>query len=481
MRHVFLSVALFASTVLGISCDQEEASGLPGYAYCVKRWTQTIHIDNRVDVIFIIDNSGSMAGKQAQLIGAVSRFVDDIKNRFGNENFHIAVLTTGIKSDECPDCSGAVVDSCINETGESGKYQDRIGNITWSGDEPIFDHTSDVACRVVTSDRIDCLYDEVEERGTALVGVSGCRYRRGLAAMKRALQPLLNGAYNAGFYRQDIPLAVVLISDGEDCGEPGDVAEGIPGVDERICSYAAKGVGPDGGGFHPQDPDSKPYRLTPVEDYYNFLMDLKDNRTGMVKFAAIVGVTDVEDPLGTTIDYESTDPSAAVLPACTVPGCTGENCEALPATRAIQLAQMFGIGNNGYVDTICKEDFSNSMVQLGNFVCCPNSLKLSEKPLDPELIGILINEEPLPLYSCSIPDRFEECSGPGDTTCSEGSCVPTWDYCVPGYPSPRCDHLDFTNAPGGIIVFADHFNICDPEGEHPIYRRIDLVYATDCD
>jgi hypothetical protein len=478
MRHVFF---LLAAAVLGVACDQGTAPDLPGYAYCFRRWTQTIHIDNQVDVLFVIDNSGSMAGKQAQLIDTVDRFVDDIRYRYGYSDIHMAVLTTGIKSDECPDCDGVVVDSCINETGESGRYQDRLGHITWSGDEPIFDYTSDVECRVVPAYLLDCIYDETQERGTALVGVSGCPYRRGLAAMRRALQPLLNGSYNAGFYRQDIPLAVVLISDGEDCGEVGDVAEGIPGVGENICSYAAKGVGPDGGGFHPDDPDSKPYQLTPVEEYYDFLMELKDNRVGMVKFAAIVGIADVKNPQATTIEYQNSDPNAAVMPACTVPNCTGENCDAMPATRAIQLAQMFGIGHNGFVDTICQEDLPYSWFELGNFVVCPRSFNLKERPLDPALIAILVDEEPLPLYSCSIPDRFEVCSGPDDITCSEGSCVPTWNYCVPGDPSRECEYLDYTNAPGGAVVFADHYDVCNPEGEHPIQRRIDLVYATNCE
>lgn len=480
MRYAFFSVALFASIVLSLSCDQEDSSDISVFTYCMKRWSTYIHIDNRIDILFIIDNSRTVAGKQAQIVSAIEYFALVVGDKFGSGHFHVAVITTGMESDACPHCDSNIVDSCLNETGESGRFQDRLGHITWSGGEPVFDFIRDTDCRVVTSENLDCFYDEAEERGTALVGTSGCPYRRGLAAMRQALGSDLWNSYNAGFIREDAPLAVIFISDGEDCGEPGDVSEGIPGVGEKICSYAAKGVGPDGSTFHPDDPDRKPYLLTPVEEYYDFLLELKDNREGMVKFAAIVGVNDFEGPAGTTIEYESSDPNAGVLPVCSVPECTGGNCEALPGTRAIQLAQMFGIGNNGMVDTICQEDFSNRMINLGNFVVCPREFRLAEKPLDPALVGILINEEQVPRYSCSITDRFEECSGPGDTSCSQGSCVATWIYCRLGDPSPQCSYMDYTNAPGGVIIFADHFDPCNPDREHPIVLHIEFVYATSC-
>ncbi|HUU01944.1 MAG TPA: hypothetical protein VM425_10910 [Myxococcota bacterium] len=461
MRRIFLIVAILASLLLDPACGPERAPDHPPFGYCMVHWTQTIYIDQRIDVLFVIDNAESMTGKQAQLEGSIKYFVEELEDLFGSQ-YHIAVITTGMESDACPD-----------KTGEGGRFQDRLGHIAWSGSEPIFDFTRDQSCRVVAGDNLKCLYDEAEERGTALVGVSGCPYRRGLAAMRRALGADLLGSYNTGFLRADVPLVVILISDGEDCGEPGEVSEGIPGLDERICSYAAKGAGPAGGTYYPGDPERRQYRLTPVAEYFDFLMDLKDNKQGMVRFAAIVGVKDTEDLSSTSIDYAGSEPDAAVLLACSIADCPYGNCEALPGTRAIRLAQMFGIGTFGFVDTICREDFSNTIEELAPFVSCPRIFMLSEPMLDPDLATIMFDEEPLPEYSCGIPGQIVPCDGPGDLSCPASDCVKTWTYSPPGSP-PDSD------APGGMIGFAAHVDPCDFTWKQPIQRRIDLIYVTPC-
>jgi hypothetical protein len=141
------------------------------------------------------------------------------------------------------------------------------------------------------------------------------------------------------------------------------------------------------------------------------------------------------------------------------------------------MAQLFGIGQNGFVDTICQPTFSDTMEDLGNFVACPRLFKLSELPLDPGLASILINGEEVPLYSCSVSDRLELCDGLQDTGCSQGTCVLTWIYCAPDDPSPppQCQGLDFSDAAGGIITFADHYNPCEliEEGE----VEIEFIYV----
>ncbi len=472
MRRIFLIVAALASLLLAPACGPERAPDHPPFGYCMVHWTQTIYIDQRIDILFVIDNAGSMTGKQAQLEGSIKSFVEELEDLFGSQ-YHIAVITTGMESDACPPCTGTPGSSCVNETGEGGRFQDRLGHIAWSGSEPIFDFIRDPSCRVVAGDNPKCLYDESQERGTALVGVSGCPYRRGLAAMRRALGADLLGSYNTGFLRADVPLVVIFISDGEDCGAPGEVSEGIPGVDERICSYAAKGAGPAGGTYYPGDPERRPYELTPVSEYYDFLMGLKDNRRWMVRFAAIVGVKDPQDLSSTSIEYAGSEPDAAVLPACSIADCPYGNCEALPGTRAIRLAQMFGIGTFGFVDSICREDFSNTMRKMGTFVSCPRIFFLSEPILDPDLATIMFDEEPLPEYSCSIPGQIVPCDGPGDLTCPASDCVKTWTYSPPvSPPDPQ--------APGGTITLAEQASLCDSAWEQPIQRRIDLIYVTPC-
>jgi hypothetical protein len=470
---------LAVSMLLG-GCQDYGFEELPRSVIKEKRWSQTISVSSSADILFVVDNSGSMAGEQDQLGRSFSSFAQVLEEKFGDV-FHIAIVTTGMESLNCPRCSVDIPGSCINETGENGRFQDRLGHITWNAGTPVFDFVQDRDCRVVTNDNTDCFYNVDQERGIALVGTTGCGFERGLAPLRPALDDL-RGDYNAQFLRNDATLAVIIISDEDDCGEVNDIYENTVDMG-NVCYFASKGVGPEPGNpdytpmtYHPGDPEQRPYELTPVEDYYDFLVnDVKGGRTGMVKFAAIVGMTDVNDPSTTTIEY-TWDPRGRweINNACTTPGCTGTYCFAEPGTRYIKLAQMFGIGQNGFLDTICQNNFAETMEELGSFVACPRQFKLSEPPLDPDLASILINGEQVPLYSCSIPDRLETCSGPG-ASCSQGSCVLTWIYCRDSGSAPECAGLDFSNAAGGVITFADHYDPCDLISEGEVH--IEFVYV----
>jgi len=482
LRTIWISI--LAMSVLLPGCQDYGFEELPRSVIREKRWSQTVAVSSAADILFVVDGSGSMVGEQVQLGESFASFVSVLNEKFGEE-FHIAIITTGMESQACPPCDGAITKSCVNETGENGRFQDRLGHITWTAGEPIFDFVTDSQCRVVTNSNTSCFYDVAQQRGIALVGVNGCGYERGLAPLKSALGPTLLGAHNAGFLRDDATLAVIIISDEDDCGEPGDVYE-MTTDGGNVCYFAAKGVGPDPSNpvytpmtYHPDAPD-KPYQLTPVEEYYDFLVnDVKGGRKGMVKFAAIVGMNDVSDPSTTTIDYwyntATTRPRWEITDACTTPGCSGDYCFAEPGTRYIKLAQLFGVGQNAFLDTICQSDFSATMQALGTFVACPRQFKLSDPPLDPSLASILINGEQVPLYSCSIQGRLETCSGPSDASCSQGSCVRTWVYCANAGSGPECAGLDYSNAAGGVITFADHYDPCELITEGEI--NIEFVYV----
>jgi hypothetical protein len=472
---------LSACTTYDDPCDKcaEDEACFEGTCHAAL-YKGMFHVSSSVDVIFVVDNSGSMVGEQEQLGRSFQAFAQVLEEKFG-DTYHVAVVTVGVESQACPPCDWTITGSCINETQENGRFQDRRGHITWNAGVPEFDFIQDTSCRVVTNSNTDCFYD-AQDRGIALVGINGCGFERGLAPLEYALDRL-RGSYNAGFLRDDATLAVVIISDEDDCGEVGEVYE-LTADGGNICYFAAKGVGPEPGNpdytpmtYHPDDPEQRSYELTPVEDYYDFLVNnVKGGRTGMVKFAAVVGMTDVNNPASTTIEYEWTTRNRwEIVDACTTPNCTGQYCFAEPGTRYIKLAQMFGIGQNGFLDTICQESFNDTMEALGSFVACPRQFKLSEPPLDPDLASILINGEEVPLYSCSIPDRLETCSGTSDTSCSQGSCVRTWVYCASQTAGPECAGLDFSNADGGVITFADHYDPCELISEGEVH--IEFVYV----
>lgn len=333
-----------------------------------------------LDILFILDNSASMVGEQKALATSFDRLVDYLVE--GEVDYHIAVVTTGMESTMCPACD-PIEDSCINTTGENGRFQDRICYNQGTEDDPDYVCNSNPDCRTVDSSNLSCFYDQ-DESGTVFVGVKGCGYERGLAAMRTALGDSLLFGYNQNFLREAARLAVIVVSDEDDCGEVGDVYE-LSGDGGNICYFAAKGVGPEGETSHPDDPQQRPYELTPVDDYVQFLLGVKGDQRRLVKFAAVVGV----DPNGSTeINYEWTGSRWDVINACTNQVCTGNYCYAKPGTRYIELAGKLG----GSVESICQEDFAEPMVRIaGASTGYLRIFPLRDEPTSPDGIRVWVD------------------------------------------------------------------------------------------
>jgi hypothetical protein len=488
MSLFFCALALLAS-----ACQDYAYEEQPNTVVREKRKTFNTSVAQEANILFVVDNSGSMAGEQAQLGQSFSAFRQVLDEKFGPGKYKISVITTGMESDNCPQCNDTIKQGCINETGENGRFQDRKGCV-WEGgscqpspssDQPTFNFIADPSCRVVDSTNQNCFYDSTTYRGTVMVGTSGCGYERGLAAMRKALESNLTGSYNSGFLDPQAVLTVAIISDEEDCGEVGDVDDLTPSQ-ATICYYAAKGVGPMGENIYPGT--NKPYALTPVQDYYDFLMSLKDGKTGMVKFAAIVGVKDKNNPDTTTIEYENATQTSQARQACTTPppcSSTRGYCGAFPGTRYIELYKKFAASENGFLDTICQNDFHDTLLKFATFIACPEFFGLDQEILDPALANLILNGKSVPKYTCTSKDPIIECQGLDDTTsCPSGTtCVETWKYCPLGTkpdknangPVTCVNETPDDKYPGGKIGFANHYDPCTfiTQGE----INIELVYV----
>jgi len=128
-----------------------------------------------VDILWVIDNSGSMAEEQAKLASNFSAFMEFFLD--SGLDWHIGVVST--------DCDGA----------EKGKLQGAGGYRYLDVDSP-----NPVA-----------LFQQM-----ATLGTNGSFDERGRRAAYSALtDPLLSG-YNAGFYRENASLHVIVISDEND-------------------------------------------------------------------------------------------------------------------------------------------------------------------------------------------------------------------------------------------------------------------------
>jgi hypothetical protein len=201
----------------------------------------------KVDLLFVIDNSGSMADEQSNLVNSVPSFISEIQTQLADtESYHVGVITTDeyeYNQGGCEKEGALVIATGGSDSSDAicGPYADGHAFMTENDD-------LDVA--------FPC---------AALVGTDGDGNERPMQTLKAALSPSMNGPghCNEGFLRDDALLVVVIITDEEDdhevdgCnqmawpgsnGEPPQWFAGVVGakggVEENIVVLAL--VGPPG-------------------------------------------------------------------------------------------------------------------------------------------------------------------------------------------------------------------------------------------
>lgn len=161
-----------------------------------------------VDVLFIVDDSGSMGTHQNNLIQNIDRFVAAFTART-NIDYHIGVLTSSMEKD-----SWGGAKACCGELVGSPKFVDR----------------STPGAQMILKTNLR-------------VGTGGAVTEKFFEPLVAALSPPMVNGPNAGFYRSGAYLAVVFITDAEeqsrgiDAKGTFDFLVGLKGRPERIISY----------------------------------------------------------------------------------------------------------------------------------------------------------------------------------------------------------------------------------------------------
>ena len=185
----------------------------------------------KVDFLFVVDNSASMEDDQAALIEAFPGFMTTIENTLGvGSDFHIMVADTDAWGRCTPgDCSDNTCDDAV-----AGKYVcmaafDECDETRGAGVvHPAGAFATNGECTIFGGNRY-IVEGEPDLAGTfscmARVGTAGSPSERPMNGMTEALSPALNaaGGCNAGFLRDDAILVITFISDDpwyEDEGDP---------------------------------------------------------------------------------------------------------------------------------------------------------------------------------------------------------------------------------------------------------------------
>ncbi len=179
-------------------------------------------VPNRdVDLLFVVDNSGSMEIVQQRLAAAFPQMMDVLSTVDGGlPNLHIGVVTSdmgtsGLVGVPAPTVGtlGVPSGACAEGFGDAGALRSL---------SPAVDGTfiSDVGLADGTRERN---YDgELRDAfaANAAVGSLGCGFEQHLGAMKASL----TNPANASFFRAEANLAVVIIGNEDDCSV-GDAGE----------------------------------------------------------------------------------------------------------------------------------------------------------------------------------------------------------------------------------------------------------------
>jgi hypothetical protein len=207
---------------------------------------------DKIDILFVVDNSGSMEEEQANLATNFPAFVDVIENytTSGGDHldYHLAITTTDRNFTENDMIPGIPIPFPSPHFGNDGKFQ--VGNNCGFPGGRRFLQKGDANVRAAFS----C---------AAKVGTDGDSSEMPLEATKLALLDRIQDGYNSGFLREDALLAVVMLTDENDCSVSGDPVD-VTSLD--ICLQA-----------------------NPVEQYLAALDALKGGERGRWAAAVIAG------------------------------------------------------------------------------------------------------------------------------------------------------------------------------------------------
>jgi len=336
-------------------------------------------LNRKLDILFMVDNSQSMLPLQAKLLMQFPVFMNVLKmlptgdgSGMGLPDVHVAVVSsdTGPGTFDLPDrhCSFA---------GDGGRFQSapraNMGAcqalpadqhyLAASMNQAVKNYQGDI------SDAFTCI---------AALGDQGCGFEGQLKSIRWALDPLNVPDTNVDFLRPDAFLAVILITNEDDCSVPDDSTMIDPQQTRmsdplgplwswrcnefgHLCNIGGQMVPPPRGPamnnlqgcISNETPSGK---LTHVADEIAFLKSLKPD-PNQIFVAAITGpsapysIEMIQNPM-------DTEQHPNIVHSCTQN--SGEYAD--PAVRIQQWVEAFG--NHGLLQTICANSFAPSLTLI---------------------------------------------------------------------------------------------------------------------
>jgi len=430
-------------------------------------------VNRDIDILFLVDNSSSMAKSQANLVRNFPIFMNVLKGLPGGlPNVHIAVVSSDMGAGSGTNsCSGngmagifqntpkLTVGGNLCQTGlqNGARFIESInGNANFTGD---------------ISDVFTCI---------AALGEDGCGFEQPLLSVTHALgadnfnhdtgkpQPPQE---NQGFLRDSAYLAIILITNEDDCSAPGGAGNALfpvttgdnlmsklgPPTGYRCNRYGHLCNGqppPKDSPMGANDPgdlttivklqnctsaegnsplkDDLPNgaaQLISVSAFADVIKALKPDPANQILVAAIAGLYDPDDPNGYAVTWkksvsgDTSGPWPQMVNSCT---SAGDMSFADPGVRIGEWVKAFG--RNGVAQSICDREFAPAMQRIAEEI---------GRVLGPKCVtGVFTDKDPgTPgmQYDCAVSDHLVE-SGkpPADSivpACADnGNTKPCWHF-----------------------------------------------------
>jgi hypothetical protein len=396
----------------------------------------------KVDLVFVVDNSPSMAAKQQKLATAFPKLITDLTNPCTGElpDLRVAIVTSDMGT------------GGISSTGSCGPRAD--GSI-W-GDQGRFQFTNAAACGVTDTSR-SWLFenrnaDPVQKNFAgdfstifgclaSAAGTDGCGYAQPLRALESAFfDPSNAKLQRVLFLRPDAYLGIIIITDQDDCsagsesgiftdvpaaagessslrcttrasacsGQNLSISPGYPTTAAFAASLTACTTRTD---FCSADIDtSQPTDCNPLVDYRAIANEIKQLKASPYDQITVVGIFGW--PLTYTADVvtaqliidQRPNPDVSdtayprifdVWPICYDPSHQPANqaagfdpdAAAMGGTAGLRISAFLDqFGANGMRFSICDPDLSLAMESVGRDMTCPmHYLCIDSKLLDTDL------------------------------------------------------------------------------------------------
>jgi hypothetical protein len=516
MHHRRTSIALAPMALLAVvGCNDH-----PLKPICYQSWGETtsqVSLDSRrkVDILFVIDDSGSMGEEQGALAANFSALVEQLESFEVGADYRIGITTTDSAHPFCPDPQaqlGALqLRSCLSHLddfvfGDDDRRDEACRSrcpAELEGLAPLptaledggplaprpwlerSDRSTNVPDGVTTAQALACWGPQ---------GIDGCGYEAPLEAVLAAFaRSEDDDDPAAGFLRDDALLQVVIVTDEVDCSiAPGGEAAFDPegsrtlwwtaptarSAPSAVCWRAGTACQtlPDGRTeCLPADIDAEGQPATPedavlhpVSRYMEALRELDERKRAhmrvdepQVLLSVIAGVPQGWD--GSPIDYSQGDDGGFASNFGVGAGCRSEMGQAVPPVRLLAVADEFGEAN---VFSICDGDYRPALEAIaGRLVeqlSRPTCIAAGYAVVDGEVEGCYVQQrvgdELRSVPRCER-DGDAWVLGAGQTLCS---------HAVSGedvHPSCAADDSDvevkYLYAPG--VAFGEVEVICEVE------------------